>query len=100
MEEKYEDIWPLRYYGELKKKTYGAVLLFPRGDFYYMYYEDAYNVAKATGITLSRSNGGSGHYVAAIPQKSLDGYLLRIVKAGLTVAICDDKSVKDFIKED
>lgn len=94
-----EDIWPLRYYGELKNKLDGAVLMFPRGDLYCMYYGDAFDVAKATGIPLSRSNGGNGHYLADIPQKSLNDYRSKLATAGLKVAICDDETVEKLVTD-
>ena len=75
----------------LKKQHPDAVLLFRCGDFYETYREDAVEVSRTLGITLTeRSNGTSkGSEMAGFPHYALDTYLPKLIRTGHRVAICD-----------
>ncbi|MBB31462.1 MAG: DNA mismatch repair protein MutS [Gemmatimonadetes bacterium] len=69
-----------------------AIVLFRMGDFYETFYEDAKEVSRLLGLTLtSRNNGRSAAKVpmAGIPHHALDTYLSRLIKLGRKVAICE-----------
>src|SRR5437899_10302293 len=63
------------------------LLLFRMGDFYELFDEDAGTAARLLGLTLtSRDKTVS---MAGFPHHSLEGYLRKLLQAGLRVAICD-----------
>jgi len=74
------------------KANYPNVLLFYRmGDFYELFGDDAERGAKLLGITLT-TRGQSNQKpirMAGVPVHALEPYLARLVKAGESVAICE-----------
>jgi len=78
-------------YLEQKAEYPDAILLFRMGDFYETFYEDASTVADALGIALTSRDkqGDSPIPLAGIPYHALDQYLIRLLDAGHTVAICE-----------
>jgi DNA mismatch repair protein MutS len=74
------------------KARYPDMLLFYRmGDFYELFYEDAERAASLLDITLTRRGASAGEPVkmAGVPFHAVDQYLLRLVKQGESVAICE-----------
>jgi len=74
------------------KRDYPTTLLFYRmGDFYELFFEDAKEGARLLDITLTQRGSSDGNPIpmAGIPYHSADGYLARLVKAGQSVAICE-----------
>jgi len=74
------------------KAEYPDMLLFYRmGDFYEMFYGDAERAAKLLDITLTARGQSAGQPIrmAGVPFHSLEPYLARLVKAGESVAICE-----------
>lgn len=74
------------------KQEYAHALLFYRmGDFYELFFEDAYRAVKLLGITLTHRGKSNGEPIpmAGVPYHAAEGYLARLVKAGETVAICE-----------
>jgi DNA mismatch repair protein MutS len=74
------------------KREYPTTLLFYRmGDFYELFFEDAKQAARLLDITLTQRGSSAGQPIpmAGIPYHSAEGYLARLVKAGLSVAICE-----------
>ena len=68
------------------------MLVFYRmGDFYELFYEDAEKAAKLIDITLTArgKSGGNPIPMAGIPYHAVDNYLVKIVRAGQSVAICE-----------
>lgn len=78
-------------YMEIKSQNPGSILLFRMGDFYETFFEDAQTLAKVAGVTLTSRDAKSAHPVplAGVPYHAIDTYLTRLLKAGYTVAICD-----------
>ena len=81
-------------YLRLKAEQPEALLLYRMGDFYEMFDEDAHLAARVLGITLtSRTFGRAGRVpMAGIPHHALNGYLRRLLRAGLRVAVCEQLS--------
>lgn len=82
----------LQQYRNIKEKHPNAILLFRVGYFYETYCEDAVDVAKILGITLTKRanlNGKKEIPLAGFPHHVLDTYLPKIVRAGRRVAIFD-----------
>ena len=74
------------------KAAHPHILLFYRmGDFYELFFDDAEKVVRLLGITLTHRGTSNGVPIkmAGIPFHSLDGYLARLVRAGESVAICE-----------
>jgi DNA mismatch repair protein MutS len=95
----------VQYLGQ-KSEHPDAILLFRMGDFYETFYDDARIVAEVLGITLtSREKQGDAPIpLAGIPYHALDQYLVRLLDAGHTVALCeqteDPAQAKGLVKRE
>ena len=67
------------------------LLFFRMGDFYELFYEDAEQAARLLDITLTARGQSAGKPIpmAGIPYHAADGYLAKLVKLGVSVAICE-----------
>jgi len=67
------------------------LLFYRMGDFYEMFHEDAKRAAELLDITLTARGKANGEPIpmCGIPYHAADGYLARLVKAGVSVAICE-----------
>ena len=95
----------MRQYRSFKEQYPDYILLFRMGDFYEMFYEDAKTASRVLGLALtSRSKGPTAVPLAGIPYHALDGYLAKLVRAGLRVAICeqveDASQAKGLVQRD
>ena len=72
-----------RIKGELPKD---ALLLFRLGDFYEMFFEDAQTGSQLLNLSLTARNGIP---MCGLPFHAAHNYIVRILKAGRKVAICD-----------
>ena len=76
-----------------KQEAGDALLFFRMGDFYELFGDDAKVAARELGIALTaRSKGTAALPMAGVPVKSVEGYLLRLVRKGFRVAICEQVS--------
>ena len=93
-------------YLQVKAENPGSILLFRMGDFYELFHEDAKTAAKLLGLTLTSRDKGSENPVpmAGFPYHSLEGYLQKLIRAGLRAAICeqveDPKQAKGLVKRE
>lgn len=74
------------------KAQHPRELLFYRmGDFYELFFDDAKRAAELLDITLTArgKSGGEPIPMAGVPYHAAEGYLARLVKAGVSVAICE-----------
>jgi DNA mismatch repair protein MutS len=74
------------------KAQYPQMLLFYRmGDFYELFHEDAERAARLLDITLTTRGASAGAPIkmAGVPFHAVDQYLLKLVKLGESVAICE-----------
>ncbi|MDM8005940.1 MAG: DNA mismatch repair protein MutS, partial [Phycisphaerae bacterium] len=97
----------MRQYIEQKAAAPDALLLFRMGDFYETFYDDAITAARVLGITLTtrgKDRNGQAVPLAGIPYHALEGYLTKLVRAGIKVAISeqleDPKLAKGVVKRD
>ncbi len=81
----------LAQYLEIKSEHPDSLLLFRMGDFYETFFEDAQVLSQVAGVTLTSRDAKSDHPVplAGVPYHAIDTYLTRLLKAGVTVAICE-----------
>ena len=74
------------------KAEYPDTLLFYRmGDFYEMFFDDAKRGADLMDLTLTTrgSTAGEPILMAGVPYHAVEGYLAKLVKQGVSVAICE-----------
>ncbi|MFP4639007.1 MAG: DNA mismatch repair protein MutS [Guyparkeria sp.] len=74
------------------KQAYPDVLLFYRmGDFYELFFEDARHAARLLDLTLTQRGTSAGEPIpmAGVPVHAYESYLARLLKAGESVAICE-----------
>ena len=77
----------MRQHARFKAEHPGCVLFFRMGDFYELFGDDAVEMSKALGLTLTKRTGGVP--LAGVPHQRLNDYLSKAVAAGYRVAICD-----------
>ena len=88
----FSDPTPLmRQYRELKQQYPEALLFFRVGDFYEMFYEDAVEGARLLEIALTSRDKSKTDQVplCGVPHHAVTGYLVKLLKAGRSVALCE-----------
>jgi len=93
----------MKQYLETKKEFPDGILLFRAGDFYEMFYDDAKIASQLLNITLTkRGKGDTEAPLAGIPYHSIDPYIIKLIKNGKKVIICeqieDPKLAKGLVK--
>lgn len=76
------------------KAEYPDMLLFYRmGDFYELFFEDAERAAGLLDITLTKRGQSAGQPIpmAGVPYHAAESYLAKLVRAGVSVAICEQQ---------
>jgi DNA mismatch repair protein MutS len=78
-------------YLDVKRRHPGALLFYRMGDFYELFFEDAEIAARALDLTLTKRGKHLGQDIrmCGVPAHSHESYLLRLIRAGHRVAICD-----------
>jgi DNA mismatch repair protein MutS len=74
------------------KAQYSDIMLFYRmGDFYELFFEDAIKAAEILEITLTARGKSNGEPIpmAGVPYHAAENYIAKIVKKGLSIAICE-----------
>ncbi len=81
----------LRHYVELKAQHPEALLFYRMGDFYELFFDDARTAAALLDLTLTARQKGteSEAPMCGVPHHALEGYVARLLRRGLKVAICD-----------
>ncbi|NVK42762.1 MAG: DNA mismatch repair protein MutS [Oceanospirillaceae bacterium] len=81
----------MQQYLRLKAQHPDQLLFYRMGDFYELFYDDAKKAAELLNISLTArgKSGGNPIPMAGIPYHSADGYIAKIVRAGESVAICE-----------
>jgi DNA mismatch repair protein MutS len=78
-------------YLNIKKDHPNDMVFYRMGDFYELFFDDAKKASDILDITLTArgKSGGEPIPMAGIPFHSADGYLAKLVKRGVSVAICE-----------
>ena len=101
MAEKKETPMMAQYRSIRRELPEDTILFFRLGDFYEMFFDDAKTAADILGITLTKRHNTP---MCGVPYHSAGGYLERLVKAGIKVAICeqieDPATAKGVVKRD
>ena len=85
----------MRQYFDIKQRYPEALLMFQVGDFYELFFDDAKKASAFLGITLTQRGLHSKEPVplCGVPVHTLDHYLIKLVRGGFRVAICDQLSL-------
>jgi len=81
----------MRQYLGIKAKHPQELLFYRMGDFYELFFDDAKRAADLMEITLTARGSSAGEPIpmCGVPYHSVDTYLGRLVKLGVSVAICE-----------
>jgi DNA mismatch repair protein MutS len=78
-------------YFRIKAEHPDTLVFYRMGDFYEVFYDDARLANRLLDITLTSrgQSGGEPVVMAGVPAHSLEGYLARLIKLGVAVAIAE-----------
>ena len=78
-------------YLQTKSEHPNELLFYRMGDFYELFFDDAKKAAKLLDITLTSRGKSAGEPIpmAGVPAHAAENYLAKLVKMGLSVAICE-----------
>lgn len=99
--EKSKNVTPaMAQFYSIKEQYPDSILFFRMGDFYEMFGDDAVTASKILGIALTCRNKSSENQVplCGIPYHSYMPYLVKLLKAGKKVAICEQLEDPRFAK--
>lgn len=96
----------MEQYFSIKERYKEELLFFRLGDFYELFYDDALIASRELNITLTGRAAGETDKapMCGVPFHAADNYIMKLVKKGYKVAICeqmeDPKAVKGIVKRD
>lgn len=96
----------MKQYLEIKNANKDSILFFRLGDFYEMFFDDAVLVSKELELTLTGKDCGLEERapMCGIPYHAAESYIVRLIKKGYKVAICeqveDPKLAKGIVKRE
>ncbi len=81
----------MQQYLRIKAEHPDKLLFYRMGDFYELFYEDAERAARLLDITLTKrgQSGGAPIPMAGVPYHAVEGYLAKLVRQGVSVALCE-----------
>ncbi len=79
----------MRQWSAAKQENPDALLLFRMGDFYELFYDDAVLASKELQLTLTARDREKQVPMCGVPYHSVEGYLMRLLRRGFRIAICD-----------
>lgn len=81
----------MQQFFRIKAENPHALLFFRMGDFYELFFDDAQIASRILDITLTQRGQTAGQPIkmAGIPYHSAEQYLAKLIKAGQSVAICE-----------
>ncbi len=84
----------MKQFFEIKEQYNDHILFFRVGDFYEMFYDDAYTASKELDLTLTGKQCGEEKKapMCGVPFHSADTYVARLIQKGFKVAICEQTS--------
>ena len=81
----------MQQYLRIKAQHPDMLLFYRMGDFYELFYDDARRAAQLLDITLTARGASAGEPIAmaGVPYHAVEGYLVRLIWLGESVAICE-----------
>ncbi len=96
------NITPLmEQYIEIKRDYSDVLLFFRMGDFYELFFDDAYLASDILNITLTKRGKLKGKDIpmCGVPHHSSDRYIEILLKKGINVAICEQTETPEDAKK-
>lgn len=104
---KYEELSPMmQQYYDIKMKYKDDLLFYRIGDFYELFFEDAYTASRELELTLTGKSAGLKERVpmCGVPHHAVKSYIETLIDKGYRVAICeqleDPRKAKGMVKRD
>ena len=81
----------MQQYLRIKAEHPNDIMFYRMGDFYELFFEDAKQASQLLDITLTARGKANGNPIpmCGVPYHAVEGYLAKLVKQGLSVAICE-----------
>jgi len=81
----------MQQYFAIKAEYPNMLLLFQVGDFYELFFDDAKIASSFLAITLTKRGKSKGEDIplCGVPLHALNHYLVKLIKGGFSVALCD-----------
>lgn len=81
----------MQQYLRIKAQHPHELVFYRMGDFYELFFDDAKKASELLDVTLTARGKSNGEPIpmAGIPFHAADGYLAKLVRAGVSVAICE-----------
>ena len=81
----------MRQYLRIKAQHPNELVFYRMGDFYELFFDDAKKAAQLLDVTLTARGKSNGEPIpmAGVPHHAAEGYLAKLVKQGVSVAICE-----------
>jgi DNA mismatch repair protein MutS len=81
----------MQQYLAIKSEHPSEMVFYRMGDFYELFFDDAVRAAELLDITLTARGKSAGQPIpmAGVPYHSVDGYLAKLVRLGVSVALCE-----------
>ena len=81
----------IQQYLRIKAEHPETLLFYRMGDFYELFFKDAEQASKLLDIALTKrgKSGGQDIPMAGVPFHAVENYLAKLVKQGVSVAICE-----------
>ena len=88
-------------YLAIKKDHQDCLLFYRMGDFYELFFDDATKAAKALDIVLTKRGRINDEEIpmCGVPFHAYENYLLRLIKQGYKVAICEQTETPEAAKK-
>lgn len=81
----------MKQYMAIKSQYRDFILFYRMGDFYEMFFDDAIEASKILNITLTKRGKTDNQDIpmCGVPYHAYESYLIKLIKHGLKVAICE-----------
>jgi len=81
----------MQQYLRIKAEHPNELVFYRMGDFYELFFDDARKAAKILDVTLTARGKSNGEPIpmAGVPYHAAEGYLAKLVRNGVSVAICE-----------
>jgi len=81
----------MQQYLRIKSEHEDKLVFYRMGDFYELFFEDAKKASKLLDLTLTKRGQSNGEPIpmAGIPYHAAENYLGKLIKAGESIAICE-----------
>ena len=91
----------MEQYLKIKRSHPGALLFFRMGDFYELFFDDAYLASDILNITLTKRGKLNGKDIpmCGVPHHASDRYIETLIKKGLHIAICEQTETPEEAKK-